>query len=142
MPLVMALLVARRLIDAHNADGQRSVSLVATGGIRTPADILKAISLGADACALATAALFALGCEYYRACNTGNCPTGIATQSRHLRERIDPDVAAERVANFFKGTRQVLKDYLRVMGYPRTTDLSYRDLIPLTPAAEVLLETG
>ena len=142
MPLVMALPIARRVVGAHNARSDRPVSLVATGGIRTPADIMKAITLGADACALATAALFALGCEYYRACNTGNCPVGITTQSPSLRDRVDPDVAAERVGNFINGTRQVLEDYLRLMGYARLSEVSHRDLIPLTPAAAAVLAAG
>lgn len=142
MPLVMALPVARRMIDTHNRASDRPVSLVATGGIRTPADIIKAVMLGADACALATAALFALGCEYYRACNSGHCPTGIATQSEFLRQRIDENVASERVANFFNGTRAQLEQYLGIMGYSRLSELSPSDLLALTPAAESLLLHG
>ena len=129
MPLVMALPIARNMIDAHNASAKRAVSLVATGGIRTPADIMKAIALGADACALATAALFALGCEYYRACDSGDCPVGITTQKEFLRERIDPEIAAERVANFFNGTRGMLEDYLRLMGYDDIAAVSQQDLV-------------
>jgi len=139
MPLVMALPIARRLIDQHNRKNKRPVSLVATGGIRTPSDIIKALALGADACALATAALFALGCEYYRACNTGNCPTGITTQKEALRARIDPHVGAARVAAFFDGTRALLEEYLRAMGHTHMRDLSHDDLQPLSPAAENLL---
>jgi len=140
MPLVQALPVARRLVDIHNeAHPERPVSLVATGGVRTPADVAKALALGADACALATAALFALGCEYYRACNTGNCPVGITTQREALRARIDGEIAAERVANFLNGTRAVLEDYLRVMGLESVAELGPWDLIPLTPAAAAIL---
>lgn len=142
MPLVMALPVARRLIDQHNRKNKRPVSLIATGGIRTPSDIIKALALGADACALATAALFAMGCEYYRACNSGNCPTGIATQKAELRRRIDPHVGAARVAAFFDGTRAVLEEYLRAMGHTHLRDLSYDDLQPLTLAAQELLHSS
>lgn len=139
MPLVMALPLARRRIDIHNASARRPVSLVATGGVRTPSDVIKALALGADACAVATAALFAVGCEYYRACNSGNCPTGIATQSAELRARLDPEVGAERVANYLNGTRQQLEQYLRIMGHTHLRDLSAEDLLPLTPQAGVLL---
>lgn len=139
MPLVMALPVAREMVDAHNACGGRPVSLLATGGIRTPTDIIKAIALGADACALATAALFALGCEYYRACNTDNCPTGVTTQNPALRARIDVETGAERVANFFTGSRDILGDYLRAMGYVALSDVSKADLVPLTEEARRIL---
>jgi len=142
MPLLMALPIARQLIDAHNDASSRPVSLVATGGVRTPADVMKAIALGADACALATAALFALGCEYYRACNSGNCPVGIATQTPELRERVDGDIAAERVENFFNGTRKMLEDYLRILGHADFTSVSSDDLVALTPAAAALLQNG
>ncbi len=142
MPLVMALPIARRLIEQYNRNSKRPVSLIATGGIRTPSDIIKALALGADACALATAALFALGCEYYRACNTGNCPTGVATQKETLRRRIDPHIGAARVAAFFDGTRTVLEEYLRAMGHTHMRDITQDDLQPLTPAAQEVLDTG
>lgn len=142
MPLVMALPIARRRIDIYNANTRRPVSLVATGGIRTPADMVKALALGADACALATAALFALGCEYYRACHTDHCPVGITTQSPELRDRIDPDVAAERVANFLTGSRRLFEEYLRIMGHTHMRDLTPRDLVPLTAEAQALLRSS
>ena len=140
MPLVAALPVARRLIEAHNADHpERPVSLIATGGVRTPTDIIKALALGADACALATASLFALGCEYYRACGSNECPVGITTQKPALRERIEVDKGAERVANFFNGTRQALESYLRIMGLAYSHQLTQADLIPLSSEAERIL---
>lgn len=139
-PLVAALPIARRLIDAHNERyPQRPVSLIATGGIRTPADILKAVALGADACALATAALFALGCEYYRACGSNECPVGIATQKQDLRQRIDPAKGAEQVSNFFNGAREALETYLRIMGLANIHQASEADLIPLSVEAERIL---
>jgi glutamate synthase domain-containing protein 2/nitrite reductase/ring-hydroxylating ferredoxin subunit len=142
MPLAMALPPARELVDAHNAGSARPVSLLATGGIRTPADIMKAVALGADACALATAALFALGCEYYRACNTDNCPTGVTTQNPELRARIDVEVGAQRVANFFNGTRSILGDYLHAMGYAAPSEVGRGDLVPLTEMARHILGEG
>ena len=140
MPLVMALPRARQLIDRFNSDHPaRPVTLVATGGIRTPADIAKALALGADACALATAALFALGCEYYRACHTGHCPTGVTTQDPELAARIDIDIGARRVGTFFQSTARVLELYLRAMGLERIGQLNRDHLIPLSCEAERVL---
>ncbi len=122
-PLDQILPEARALVDAHNQTARRRVSLVAAGTIRTPSDVIKALALGADACALATASLFALGCEYYRACNSGACPVGIATQNPDLRARLDPDTAARRVENFFRGTQAALSTYLRVLGLDSVSEL-------------------
>jgi glutamate synthase domain-containing protein 2/nitrite reductase/ring-hydroxylating ferredoxin subunit len=135
MSIVRAIPIARKMI---NDSGER-ITLVATGGIRTPADIIKAIALGADCCALATSSLFALGCEYYRACGSGNCPTGIATQDKKLSKRIDKNIGAERVANFYNGTRTILEQYLRVMGYRDISEISLEDLIPMTAEATAVL---
>ncbi|HHQ41434.1 MAG TPA: hypothetical protein ENK20_03990 [Chromatiales bacterium] len=70
------------------------------------ADIVKALALGADACALTTAALFALGCEYYRARNRGECPVGIAIQKPVLHRRLDVEAASVHLATFLEGTRK------------------------------------
>ncbi|ROR32069.1 glutamate synthase-related protein [Inmirania thermothiophila] len=129
MPLVQILPVARELVDAHNAASARPVSLVATGGLCTPVDVIKALALGADACALATAALFAIGCEYYRACNSGECPVGIATQKPELRARLDIATASERLAAFLDGSRRRIETYLRVMGRRSVAELGPEDLI-------------
>ncbi len=140
MPIVMALPRARQRIDRHNREHpERPVTLVATGGIRTPADIAKAIALGADVCALATAALFALGCEYYRACNTDHCPTGVTTQNPELTARIDVDTGAQRVGTFFQSTAKVLEMYLRAMGLDDIGQLNQDHLIPLSGEAERIL---
>lgn len=141
LPLVRALPVARHLITAHNAEpATRPVSLVAAGGLRTPTDVTKALALGADACALATAALFALGCEYYRACDTGRCPVGITTHDPELRARLDVDTAAQRVTRFFTGMQGMLEEYLRAMGHADAGTLGSSDLVPLSRDAADLLE--
>lgn len=139
VPLVMALPIARTLIDEHNAGTDRPVSLLAAGGIRTPEDMIKLLALGADACALATASLFALGCEYYRACHTNHCPTGVATQDGKLAGRIDVDTGAERVANFFNASRDIIAGYLRMMGYVDLSDITHDDLVALTAEARHIL---
>lgn len=141
MPLVMALPRARQHIDCYNREHpQRPVTLVATGGIRTPSDIAKALALGADICALATAALFALGCEYYRACNTDHCPTGVTTQNPELAARIDIDIGAKRVGTFFQSVARVLELYLRAMGLEQIDQLNRNHLIPLSSEAEKIVQ--
>ena len=64
--------------------------LIAGGSIRSAADVVKAIALGADACYIATAALLAMGCHLCRSCQTGRCCWGIATQRPELVKRLTP----------------------------------------------------
>ena len=76
VPTIPALARARRHLDKL---GRSDVSLVITGGLRKPADFVKAMALGADAVAVSNAAIQAIGCLGMRACHTNNCPVGIAT---------------------------------------------------------------
>jgi methylamine---glutamate N-methyltransferase subunit C len=66
------------------------VTLIVTGGLRTPADCIKALALGADGIALGNSAIQAVGCVGARICHTNRCPTGVATQDPELRRRLDP----------------------------------------------------
>ncbi len=56
------------------------IDLVITGGLRVSSDFAKALAMGADAIAIASAALMSAACQQYRICETGKCPVGIATQ--------------------------------------------------------------
>lgn len=76
VPTIPALARARRYLDEQ---GQPDVTLIITGGLRLPADFLKALALGADAIAVSNTAIQAIGCLGMRACHTDNCPVGIAT---------------------------------------------------------------
>jgi glutamate synthase domain-containing protein 2 len=82
VPTIPALARARRHLDRSDAAG---ITLVITGGLRLPADYVKAMALGADAIALSNAPMQAIGCLGMRACHTDNCPVGIATQKNDLR---------------------------------------------------------
>ena len=110
---------------------QSDISLVITGGLRVSSDFAKALAMGADAVAIASAALIAAACQQYRICGTGNCPVGIATQNPELRARLDVDKAAQRVANFLNVSLKELKTFARVTGHTSVHDLSVTDLVTL-----------
>lgn len=78
---------------------RNEVSIIASGGLRESADVVKAIALGADAVYIGTAALVAMGCRVCGTCYRGLCPWGIATQRPDLVQRLDTDQASAQVAN-------------------------------------------
>jgi glutamate synthase domain-containing protein 2/rubredoxin len=125
IPTIFALSRARRYLDSMMAEG---VSLVVTGGLRSSSDIVKALAMGADAVALASAALIAIGCQQYRICDSGKCPVGITTQDPALRSRFDIDLSAERLANFFRVITGELADFVRLTGNDEVHQLSVADL--------------
>ena len=114
IPIELALAaVDQRLRD----EGIRnSVSLVAGGSIRSAADVVKAVALGADACYIATAALLALGCHLCRTCQSGKCNWGIATQQPDLVKRLNPALGSERLINLMNAWRHEIKELMGGMG--------------------------
>ena len=127
VPTIYALARARRKLD--ELDPEHKVSLIITGGLRIAADIVKALAMGADAVALASASLMALGCQQYRICGSGRCPMGIATQDPVLRAHLDMDAGAQRVENFYRATFDDLRMFCRVMGHTDVSQLSMDDLV-------------
>jgi glutamate synthase domain-containing protein 2 len=125
VPTIPALARARRHLDRSRADG---VTLVITGGLRHPADFAKALALGADAVAVANAAIQAIGCLGMRACHTNNCPVGIATMKPHLRERLPVDEAAERLARFFEASVELMQVVARACGHRHLSGFNATDL--------------
>lgn len=125
VPTIPALARARRHLDRCSAN---SVSLIATGGLRKPADYVKAMALGADAVALSNAPMQAIGCLGMRACHTNNCPVGIATQKEHLRERLEIAIAAKRLANFFEAATELMTLLARACGHRNLSDFNIDDL--------------
>ena len=124
VPTIYALHRARKYLDSINSD----ISLIITGGLRVSSDFAKALAMGADAVAIATAALIAAGCEQHRICGSGNCPVGIATQDPMLRERFKEDDAAKRVANYLNISLTELEQFARLTGSHRLHDLSVDNL--------------
>ena len=125
VPTIPALARARRHLDSCNAS---DVTLIATGGLRHPADFAKAMALGADGIAVSNAAIQAIGCLGMRACHTNNCPVGIATQKPQLRARLPVDAAAERLARFFSASVELMTVLARAPGHRRLSEFSCDDL--------------
>jgi glutamate synthase domain-containing protein 2 len=124
VPTIPALARARRHLDRISPD----TTLVITGGLRTPAHFTKAMALGADAVAVSNAALQAIGCLGMRACNTNNCPVGIATQKTDPRARLIVDESACRLARFLKAATEMMCLLARACGHDRLAGLAARDV--------------
>jgi glutamate synthase domain-containing protein 2 len=107
VPTIPALARARRHLDAAGAE---QVTLIITGGLRTPADFAKALALGADGVAVS------------------NAPVGIATQKPHLRSRLPVQVGAERLARFLNAAVDLMKVLARACGHTHLNQLSLNDL--------------
>ena len=136
VPTVYALSRARRYMDEHGMDQE----LVITGGFRTSGDCIKALAMGADAVAISSAALMALGCQRYRICNTGMCPMGIATQDPELESRLDVEAGSIRVGNYLNALANEIRSFLRVSGHSDLEELSLDDLC--TVSSEIAENTG
>ncbi len=124
VPTIPALARARRHLDRTNPD----VTLVITGGLRKPADFIKAMALGADAIALSNSAMQAIGCLAMRACHTNNCPVGIATQKPHLVNRLVVEKSARQLANFFEASVELMQVMARACGHAHLSQFNRDDL--------------
>ncbi len=155
IPTVPAIVMAREALRELGLYGK--VSLIASGGIRNGADVAKAIALGADAVAIGIGALVALNCNkeipesdfineigvpagQCRHCHTGKCPVGITTQDPELTKRLDPDDAAERVANYINSMTMELTLLTRSLGKGDVHSLEPEDLAALTIEASAMAQ--
>lgn len=124
VPTIYALYRARKYLDSVHSQ----IDLVITGGLRVSSDFAKAIAMGADAVAIASAAMVAAACQQYRICGTGMCPVGMATQDPELRRRLHGEAAAQRVANYLQCSAQELRTFARITGHEDIHALSTEDL--------------
>ena len=125
VPTIPALARARAHLDRLE---RGDVSLVITGGLRKPADFIKAMALGADAIALSNSAMQAIGCIAMRACHTNNCPVGIATQKPHLVNRLIVEKSARQLTNFFEASVELMQVMARACGHDHLSKFNPSDL--------------
>jgi glutamate synthase domain-containing protein 2 len=114
IPIEVAVAVVDKRLTEEGL--RNKITLCAGGSIRSSADMIKCIALGADLVMVCTAALVAMGCRVCQQCHRGLCSWGIATQRSELTSRLDSDVAAVRVTNLFSAWNEELKEVLGAMG--------------------------
>jgi methylamine---glutamate N-methyltransferase subunit C len=152
---IPTLAATRLAVDALQELGMhREVQLIVSGGIRTGADVAKALALGADAVSIGTGVIVAMGDnspelnEQYRAIGSaagyyddwqaGLDPAGISTQDDQLAARLDPLVAGRRVANYLRVLTLETQTLARACGKTHVHNLEPEDLVALTVEAAAM----
>lgn len=100
-----------------------AVKIGASGKISSAFDMARVMALGADWCNAARGFMFAVGCLQARACHTGRCPTGVATQDPWRQRALVVDDKAERVANYHKATVKALAELVAAAGLKHPGEL-------------------
>ncbi|MDR2874682.1 MAG: FMN-binding glutamate synthase family protein [Methylobacillus sp.] len=161
IPTLAALRQAVDALEDMNMRGK--VQLIVSGGIRTGADVAKALAMGADAVAIGQGVMFSLGCNsetyvhkgqhldatgdyekigtapgFCHHCHTGKCPVGVTTQDEILEQRVEPEVGAKRVKNYLKTLNMELTTVARACGKSNVHHLEREDLVALTLEAAAM----
>jgi glutamate synthase domain-containing protein 2 len=161
---IPTLAAVRQAVNAlEDLSMKQEVQLVVSGGIRTGADVAKALALGADAVSIGQGVLVALGCNadtyvqrgqhlsatadyhklgtapgYCHHCQTGRCPVGVTTQDPVLEQRLEPAVGARRVRNYLQTLTMELTMIARACGKQDVHHLEREDLAALTIEAAAM----
>jgi glutamate synthase domain-containing protein 2 len=161
IPTLPALRQAVEALEEMKVFGK--VQLIISGGIRTGADVAKALAMGADAVSIGQGVLVALGCnsstygsggelhdataDYQRLgtapgfchhCHTGLCPVGITTQDEALEKRLSATEGARRLQNYFQVMTMELTTLARACGKSNVHNLEREDLVALTVEAAAM----
>ena len=161
IPTLPAVRLAVEALDEMNMIGK--VQLIVSGGVRSGADVAKALALGADAVAIGQGVLMALGCNsttwtkgqqqidasqdyanlgvrpgYCHHCHTGLCPVGVTTQDEELQQRLDPAWGARRLKNYLQVMNLELTTLARACGKSNVHHLEPEDLVALTVEAAAM----
>jgi glutamate synthase domain-containing protein 2 len=157
--------VRQAVMALEEMDMKGKVQLIVSGGVRTGADVAKAIALGADAVSIGQGVLFALGCNrdsyiqngehhsavddytalgtapgYCHHCHTGKCPVGVTTQDAILEQRLEPEVGAKHVKNYLQTLTMELTTIARAAGKQNVHHLEREDLVALTIEAAAMAQ--
>ncbi len=130
IPTLPALVQAVRALEEMGL--KEEISLVVSGGIRDGSDVVKALALGADAVAIGTGAMVAMGCVVCLLCHEGKCAFGIGTQDPERRKRLNIDDAAQKVANYIQGMTYEAIIIAKAAGKTALANMEREDLRSMT----------